>query len=345
MFAVLMSSGISFATGFNFEATFGVTALASFIPMMPQGVLAMAVQVEIWQKHIQEEIFKDNPHLDLCFNADEYVIGGRVVHIPQSGGAGNIEKNRSARPATIRRRNDTDIVYVLDEYTSDPVEILNADKKELSYDKRQSVLSEDLGALKEMIGDDMLYKWAKDLVSKNIILATGSAVTATAIDATGNRTALMLRDLQKAQTMLTKQGISRENRYAEIPAEMLAQLFPPESEITARYMALVSDDERKQGIIAFVHGFKLIDRGTVLTYTADGTLKPVGSVSAATDDEAVICWQKDAVERALGNTEFFEDLKNPTMYADIYSMLNRMGGRRRRADDKGVVVIKQNKAA
>jgi hypothetical protein len=343
LFAVLMSSGISYATGFDPACILGALLSCSLIPFVPSGVLAMAVQVEIWQNHIEEEIFKDNPHLNLCVNEDEYVIGGKVVHIPQSGGSGNIEKNRSAFPANIRRRNDTDVVYVLDEYTSDPVAIPDADKKELSFDKRQSVLNEDLGKMKEVIGDDMFYKWAKDLPESNIILTTGEQTDATADDATGKRLALMMKDLQKAATKLNKMGVAKNERYAAIPSEIMAGLFPPESEITARYMALVTEEERKQGIIAVVQGFKLLDRPTVLTYATDGTLKPIGAATAATDDEGIFCWQKNAVARSLGDTEFFEDEGNPTHYADIYSMLNRMGGRRRRKDNKGVVVIKQAK--
>ena len=111
----------------------------------------MGVEVEIWRKDIQEAVFDNNTFLDFAFNADEHVIGGAVVHIPQSGGAGNIEKNRTVFPANIRRRTDTDIVYVLDEYTSDPVKITDADKKELSYDKRKSVIGEDTEKMKQWV--------------------------------------------------------------------------------------------------------------------------------------------------------------------------------------------------
>src|SRR3954452_16062649 len=106
---------------------------------MPGNLSFMAIQVEIWQSHIEEELFKDNSFLRLSKNADEHVIGSRAVHIPQSGGSGNVVKNRASFPATIRSRTDNDVIYLIDEYTSDPVKIPHADTKELSYDKRQSV--------------------------------------------------------------------------------------------------------------------------------------------------------------------------------------------------------------
>jgi hypothetical protein len=305
----------------------------------------MAIEKEIWRKDIQEAVFDDNSFLDDAFNADENVIGGAVVHIPQSGGAGNIEKNRSTFPATIRRRTDTDIVYVLDEYTSDPVKITDADKKELSYDKRKSVIGEDTEAVKQLVADDFLYKWASSLPAGSILLTTGDAVAASAPGATGQRLAAVLGDLQRAQTEMDAQGVSEANRFAMIPARLRAQLFPIGSAVIQAMMQNVTPEERKKGIIGEVCGFKLRSRTKAAIYSNAGTLKAPGAVSAVDDDEAIVCWQKNAVERAKGTIDFFEDLKNPTEYGDIYSMLVRAGGRRRRADDTGVITIRQAKAA
>lgn len=305
----------------------------------------MAVEKEIWRKDIVEAVFDNNTFLDFAFNADEYVIGGSVVHIPQSGGAGNVVKNRDTFPATIRRRSDTDIVYALDEYTSDPVKITDADKKELSYDKRDSVTREDKAALKQAVAEDFLYKWASDLPADQILLTTGDAVAATAPGATGNRKKAVLADLQNAQAEMDAQGIPEENRYAMLPSRLRLQLFPVNDVVVQTMLQNVSPEERKKGVIAEVCGFKILSRTKVLTYANDGTLKAPGSATAVDDDEAVLCWWKDAVERAKGTVDFFEDEKNPTEYGDIYSMLARAGGRRRREDDKGVIVIKQDKSA
>ena len=45
------------------------------------------------------------------------------------------------------------------------------------------------------------------------------------------------------------------------------------------------------------------------------------------------------------NAQAFEDLGNPAYYGDIYSFLVRMGGRARRKNFEGVVVMKQANAA
>ncbi|MFK5948796.1 MAG: hypothetical protein QM500_08525, partial [Methylococcales bacterium] len=248
-------------------------------------------------------------------------------------------------PATIRRRTDTDIVYVLDEYTSDPVKITDADKKELSYDKRKSVIGEDTEKMKQIVAEDFMYKWAASLPAGSILLTTGDAVVASAPGATGNRKAALLADLQRAQTELDAQGIAEADRYAMIPSRLRAQLFPIGDVVIQTMMLNVTPEERKKGVIGEVCGFKLLSRTKAAIYDARGTLKAPESVSAVDDDEAIVCWQKNAVERAKGTIDFFEDLKNPTEYGDIYSMLVRAGGRRRREDDKGVITIRQAKVA
>jgi hypothetical protein len=305
----------------------------------------MAVQKEIWEKDIEEALFADNSFLNFVYDADENVIGGRVVHIPQSGGPSNVEKNRSSLPATIKRRSDTDVVYVLDEYTSDPILIVDADKKELSYDKRQSAIGEDRDKVIETVAEDFFYKWAKDLPADRIIETSGDPKAATAEGATGDRLAATLVDLQTAQTRMNKQNVSKKDRYAAIPSDLAAQLFPANDQVTALYMQNVSEEEKKQGIIGFRHGFKILDRSKVLTYAADGTLKAPGTASAVDDDEAILCWQKNALERAKGDIVFFSDEGKPEYYGDVYSMLVRAGGRRRREDNKGVIVIRQKKTA
>ena len=95
----------------------------------------MAIQREIWQDHIEGNLFKNNEFLLASTDAAQYVLQGKVVHIPQAGALPNIVKNRSSLPGTIVQRADTDITYSLDEYTSDPILIPYAETIELSYSK------------------------------------------------------------------------------------------------------------------------------------------------------------------------------------------------------------------
>ncbi|BDD10874.1 hypothetical protein FUAX_33060 [Fulvitalea axinellae] len=300
----------------------------------------MGLQVEIWQKDIEEAVFKDNQFLQFVKDESEYVLEGVVVHIPQSGGAGNTEKNRGSLPATIRRRSDTDVTYALEEYTTDPTLITNADKVELSYDKRDSAIGEDKQSLKETVAEDFLYKWAKDLPGSSIIETSREASEATADSATGQRKACARTDLKRAKVLLNKQNVSKENRFAILPSEMESQLFP-DDQVSAILQRDLTEGERRMGAVAKLHGFVILERSSVLTYASDGTLKAPGSAGATGDCEGALCWQKDALAKAMGTVKFFEEQNKPEYYGDVYSTLVRAGGRRRRKDNKGVVVIRQ----
>lgn len=103
----------------------------------------MAIQREIWLNAIVEGLFASNSFMSKAFNADEYVNAGKTVHIPQAGRASIVVKNRKKKPADVGEREDADLTFALDEFTTDPITIPHAETVELSYDKRESVLRQD----------------------------------------------------------------------------------------------------------------------------------------------------------------------------------------------------------
>ena len=344
VFSMLVGTVVSGATGFDPYATSGVLFLTSFIPtgLSAAGILPMGLNVEIWEKDIEGVLIEKNPWLDDVHSADEHVINGAIVHIPQSAGGTNVEKNRQNLPAPIRRRRDTDVVYPLDEFTTDPVHIPNADQYELSYSKRDSVIGEDKEFLANAVAEEALFIYANGLPAGSILETSGAAATATAEGATGTRKAASRTDLQKMRSKLVKQKKWNEgNMYALIPTDMLAQMFPANDIVTATYAQNLTEEERREGIVYKCEGFKIRERSSVLRYAADGTLKDQEALGEATDNEGALFWEKRSLERAKGTIKMFSDEGNPTMYGDIYSFLVRFGGRRRREDNKGVVVLRQ----
>ncbi len=319
------------------------TAL-SFVPRV--GSLAfMAVQKEIWSNDIEEQIFKDNTFVRLSFKADSYV-NGRAVHIPQSGGAGAVVKNRTSLPANVRKRTDSDVIYLIDEFTTDPVLISNADTVELSYDKRNSVIGEDKNKLSQTIAEEMIYNWLHNqpdnapLPASSFVYTTGPTVAATAPGATGTRKSAALNDLQKLRTLFAKQ-----NRWFNgqmnglLTPDMQVTMFPADSLTTATYMQSTTEDERRNGIILKAQGFGLMERSTVVVVAADGTIKAPGAAAAAGDCNASLFWYTLAVETAYGDVKMFDQIGAPEYYGDLYSFLCRMGGRPRRADFLGIALL------
>lgn len=295
----------------------------------------MAVNREIWRPDIIEALFRDNSWLNRSFNADEYVVGGRVVHIPQAGAPSNVERNRQNLPAPIVKRNDTDITYALDEYTSDPRLIVDIDKKELSYDKRASIIRDDTGQMMQVAGDNMLYNWSVNVPSGSKILTTGGNATATAPGATGNRKIITEADIRKAKILLDKQNVPSDNRLMILPADFADQLM---SDTNLKY-AFQQVVNLREGAIGRLYGFDLYVRSKALVETTGGTVKLPEAASATDDNECALFYHEMYVERALGDVDIFDNPNRAEFYGDIISFLLRLSGRNRRQDNVGLGLI------
>jgi hypothetical protein len=300
----------------------------------------MAIQNEMWKPEIIEGLYKSNEFLLRSYNADEYVVGGRVVHIPQAAAAPAITRNRSSYPATAVVRADTDITYTLDEYTTAPTHIPNADTVELSYDKRSSIIRENMGTIKEYVANDFITNWAAAVPAGNTILATGAVTVGAnlAPGATGSRRIITEADIRKARVALGNMSVPNEGRVMVITEEMLDQLMS----IDALRFAFQQTVNLKEGSIGRLYSFDVYVRSTVGAQTTGGTTgvpKFQDAATAATDDVFALFYHEDCVERALGEVKMFEQMDNPLYYGDLYSFLIRAKGRNRRSDNKGIVKL------
>ena len=301
----------------------------------------MAIQKEIWQDHIEGNLFKNNEFLLASTDAGQYVLQGKVVHIPQAGALPTIVKNRSSLPATVVQRGDTDVTYTLDEFTTDPILIPNAETFELSYNKRESVLGEYESSLRQTVADNLLIDWCPTASTGTVIRTTGGTAATHLSGTTGNRKRFTVNDLKNAQLQLNKQNIPMEGRYALISADMFQQLTDDMS--ATQYRDFSAAYDVKDGVLGKLFGFNIMMRGSVATYTNDTApvVNPYGATPNADDNDGVLCWQIGAVERALGQITFFERIGDSTYYGDVYSVSVRMGARKRRSDAMGIIGIVQ----
>ena len=297
----------------------------------------MALEKELWRTDIIGALYRDNEFLRRATSGDEYVLQGKVVHIPNANAGSGAVKNRTSLPANVTKRTDIDVVYALDEYTSNPILIPNIDTIQLSYDKRASVMKEDMSSIKQLVAEWMLRNWAPT-TQDQILRTSGASTAATADLATGQRKGLDKGDLRRARTKLNKQNFPKDGRVALIPSDQMDFLLQDSDMLKRDY---AQEIDVRGGQIVRLFGFELIERSSVLLY--DNTVTPVvkdpGAGGAGTDNQATLCWHPDAVERALGTVDVFERKDDPTYYGDILSFLLMAGGRQRRADGKGIVSI------
>lgn len=313
----------------------------------PIGALFAEIQKSIWETDIQEGLYASNAFLKTFSKADKENISGRVVHIPQAGEGGNVEKNRSVLPAVVKQRTDTIVSYQINEFTSDPILIKNADTVELSYDKRASALYNDQMKLNKNVAEDVLLSIVKtplgistDLPATSILGTEGAAVKS-AVTA-GLVKSYTIDDLQRAQNFFIDQDIWHEGQmFALLTSSAWSQMFPASSPVTATYMASVTEEERRSGILAKAYGFNIMLRSRVYTLAESGSFKPSDAVKTGTDVEGVLFYNGSQVEFAEGDIEFFGNMGKAEYYGDVYSFLVRAGARAKREKFEGLMVLKQ----
>lgn len=317
------------------------------------------IPVEIFSTYIVEKLRKTNPHMECAHDESSHVLGGSVVHIPQAGARPAVVKNRQDFPATAIRREDSSVTYPLDVFTTDPTHVSWAEENESSYSKTDSVLNDHVETLVESIGDEIIYKWVKGKIRQSngsysddvipadhIIRTSGQPVDVNPNDKQqGQRKALTAADLAKAQSMMNKLNVPKENRYILIESYMYQQLL--DSLSTNQMAAFAQTADLANGVVGRLHGFNILERSSVIMFTKAG--QPIAPGTEATgdgsDNIAAIAWQKDCVAVAKGDVKPFQETDSPTYYGDIFSALIKAGGRARRANCDGVLAIVQDAVA
>lgn len=298
----------------------------------------MGLQREIWIESIVGNLFADNSFVSRSTDHSAFV-NNLTVHVPNAGAAPSVTKGRNSFPASVGSRTDTDLNYQIGEFTTDPFRISNAEEVELSYDKRESIVSASRSALAEAVAEDILKAWVPASFEK--VLTTGDAITAHVASATGNRKAVTKADILAVKKIFDKNNIPQDGRCFLLDYEMYNQLLSALTEANAN--AFLASADAQRGVVGKLYGFDFYLRSSVLRTNAAGSA--LSNNTTATDSAGALAWHPSCVSRAMGNTELFEEENSPSYYGDVVSALVRAGGKYIRTDKKGVVVLAQDTAA
>jgi hypothetical protein len=307
----------------------------------------MALIKEIWVADVQEALNRNADFLPFSIDDSAYVAFG-TVHIPQSGSNPTVVKNPATFPLQINERTDTDRTYSLDQFALEPTLITNLDELQISYDKRQSVLGQQISTLTQRIGDEVAIKWTATGAT-NLIGTTGAAVaTALAPGATGTRKAVTLADIASLASKLDKDNVPRGNRKLLMSTDMFWELFAISDVIRASYNGFQNQGNVLQtGTVAQLYGFDIMMRPVVSVFANSATSpKAFGAATATSDNLACIAFHSTTVRRALGSmTPLYNAGSNgnglPEYLGSIFNMEVMLGAAIGRADMKGVAALVQ----
>lgn len=307
------------------------------------GVFMAGVEKENWVDYIVERFWKDNQFLKFFFNESKKVLAGVVVHIPQKGAKPVTVKNREEFPAVAVRSTASDVVYALDEYSVDPTHVHELDKIVLSFDALDEAYGDQIGSVSETIADDMIIKILTGIAAPNILRTSGANVDSTLPGTTGQRKAMVHKDMKRVQTLMNTQGVPKTDRYCLLEENMHSEFTDSLSDTQEKDFSKYFD--AATGVVGRLYGFNIMTRASVASATNTDVIRALGAANVATDNAVSVFWQKNCVAFALGDIKVFDDTDNPLYFGDIISSAQRAGGRRRRADNKGVVALIQAAAA
>jgi hypothetical protein len=304
----------------------------------------MGLQKEIWIADIMETLHEGSEFIKAGTDHSAFV-SNKTVHIPQSGSAPGISKNRGTLPATIGQRTDTVLDYNLNEFSTDPIVVTNLEELQVSYAKRNSVLGQHASILNERIGTETAFAWTPDGSSSLVLRTTGSATSELPHStATGTRKLITKEDIARMSRKLDLDNVPANDRYLVLPTNMYYELFGIDALVRADFGRVA---DQTSGVVNEIFGFKVFKRATTILFDAqaNATKKAIGSSASATDCLGAFAFQKQSVAQALGSVNVFANMGVAEYYGDVMSALIMHGASKMRTDNKGIVALAQGYVA
>lgn len=307
----------------------------------------MALLKEIWVADVQEALNQNAAFLPNSTDHSGY-IAYKTVHVPQSGSNPTVVVDPVSFPLTISQRTDTDLTYDLKQYAFEPTLITNIDELQISYDKRQSVIGQQMSTLTDRIGTEVAISWAASGAA-NIVETTGAATGGLPPSGTGTRKKVELVDVANLAKKLDKDNVPNDGkRCLLMQADMFWELFTISEVVRASYNGFQNQGNVLQtGQVAQLFGFKIFVRPTVAIFAKTGTAAVASTTAAAADDRlASIAWHPSCVSRALGSMNPMYNTGGsgtglPEYLGSIFNMEVMLGSAKLRTDQKGVASLVQ----
>jgi len=301
IFAVMvMAVAIAQVTGFDVYGTGAVLTGLSMISSGGAGVLYAGLNKEIWLPEILEHFFPDNSWLKRSRDLSAFVENDKI-NLAEAGVMPEVLINNTTYPIPIETRDDIPISLELDYFDTKNTVLRNAEKVELSYDKRQSLIFGHKQSLQLSFAKKAIHGYApqSDSADTPVIATTG--------DVENGFKKITLEDILNLYKRFNKIDAPDGNRVLVLNPEHEAQLMAEDLKLFKEVM--------KTGDL---FGFKVFRYSKTPVYDiTTGEKKAFGAAAGANDTIASVAWVETEVMRAVGTMEMFSKDKDPEARGDI----------------------------
>lgn len=272
--------------------------------IVPQGVLPMALQTEIWVSGIKENPVPDDSFVYQSTDMSIYVNNNKL-HLAEAGIEPSVHEDyfaSSDNPLPFAAVADIPNEVVLKTYSTDQTRHRDLQEVELQYDRRTSVINRHRSSLAKNMSDRAAFEWTPAVANAfNKITKLGD--TDSVIDA--------LIDIEAFFAGLDKP----DNLNICLTPEHMARIKKEDKKL---YKEILNEK--------MMYGLKVFRYSRNPLYAISGetiTKKAYGAVKDPTDRRASFIWATDEVFRCFGSVELYANLRDSATQSDTLSFAQR----------------------
>lgn len=282
---------VALSVGLSYAGPIGGYAFAGLIP-------------EIWTDQIMENIIEGDAILMEMTDMDEFVNYG-VINLAEAGLEPNVLENNTTYPVAIAERADGALALPLMRFDTENTVIRRSEEKQLTYNKRESVIRGHRNSLVKRMVRRSLHAIAPTADATGRVL-----MPTTGVDNGSGFKRLKFDDIIQAESRLNEDGVDPNDRNLVLSSQHRADLLKEDKVL---YNQILKDGT--------IYGFKLHTKTpkALLPYyvAATGVKVAFGAAVLPSHVAASVFWTKSEVMRAKEDAELFLTEKDAGARGDI----------------------------
>lgn len=306
------------AFAITFLLVVAVGVLDAVYPVKFTGVFyTNGLATQVWVKQIKEKFYAAFPHLSRAVDMSEHV-NNDIINMADAGVDPEVLINNTTYPISVEEREDGALTFELDTYDTVNTVVRNAEQKELSYNKMESVIKGHRNKLAETCAAKATHAWAPstDSADTPIIATTGAASTMQS-----SRKAFQIADIANAQQKFDLAKVPQTGRVMVLHPTHRAELLAQDATLQKAFANL------KTGEVFQLFGFDIYVSTLTSRYNKDTGAKIAYSAAAqSTDSVSSQFYHEEEVMKADGTLDMFSSIKDPESRGDTVGFQKRFIG-------------------
>lgn len=333
-------------------------------------------RMTLYTSEIAEILYPKNNFLQYSKSDSVFAASGKAKRLNQSSAGPAVTKGRAynlglahganAPQSTVKVRKNSGKDVEIEYFHTTPDAISMELTSEVPYEARQELLNAHAAIIRFYIENYALTEWAQGTVGGGVEVNTAQGKNNFFVFTSGEKRASGVEGATNEVSAITKNDIiALKSAFSrqQMTGKQIVFLPTVEQLEDMRKIPEFIDYEKNgqvnkiaEGKIGRAFGIEILDErhrddwgaNVLYSYTElsgnETTLTKVGDTapSGAGMVSAGVAWAVDEVMRAEGSTIVFPWLNSPIYKGDVYAVEARFGAYRRRADDKGVVMLVEN---